>query len=113
MTETSSMRRLFDNHSHSYFSEDSRMDIDDAVKTAFEKGLRGICLTDHLDFDAPEGVTEFTFEVPAQQKAIDGTVEYLGLNGGGRTLRGLPASQRSGDGTAGQKHTQDSESALR
>ena len=83
MTETSSMRRLFDNHSHSYFSEDSRMDIDDAVKTAFEKGLRGICLTDHLDFDAPEGVTEFTFEVPAQQKAIDGTVEYLGLNGGG------------------------------
>lgn len=72
--------RYFDNHTHSYFSADSRMSITDAVKTAYQKGLRGICLTDHLDFDAPEGVTEFTFEVPAQQEAIDREVEYLGLN---------------------------------
>lgn len=72
--------RYFDNHTHSYFSADSRMSITDAVKTASQKGLRGICLTDHLDFDAPEGVTEFTFEVPAQQEAIDREVEYLGLN---------------------------------
>lgn len=71
---------FFDNHTHSYFSADSRMSITDAVKTASQKGLRGICLTDHLDFDAPEGVTEFTFEVPAQQEAIDREVEYLGLN---------------------------------
>ena len=72
--------RYFDNHTHSYFSADSRMSITDAVKTAYQKGLRGICLTDHLDFDAPEGVTEFTFEVPAQQEAIDREVEYLGIN---------------------------------
>ena len=78
-------RRYFDNHTHSYFSADSRMSIDDAVKVAYERGLRGICLTDHLDFDAPPGVTEFTFEVPAQQEAIDAEVEYFGLNGrGGR-----------------------------
>ena len=32
---------LFDNHSHSYFSADSRMDIVDAVKTAYERGLGG------------------------------------------------------------------------
>ena len=77
--------RLFDNHSHSYFSADSRMDIGDAVRTAFERGLGGICLTDHLDFDPPEGVADFTFDVPSQQKAIDEEVEYLGLNGrGGR-----------------------------
>ena len=44
---------LFDNHSHSYFSADSRMDIVDAVKTAYERGLGGLCLTDHLDFDPP------------------------------------------------------------
>ena len=44
---------LFDNHSHSYFSADSRMDIVDAVKTAYERGLSGLCLTDHLDFDPP------------------------------------------------------------
>ena len=78
-------RRYFDNHTHSYFSADSRMSIDDAVKVAYERGLSGICLTDHLDFDAPPGVTEFTFEVPAQQEAIDAEVEYFGLNGrGGR-----------------------------
>lgn len=75
--------RFFDNHTHSYFSEDSRMNIDDAVKVAYQKGLRGICLTDHLDFDAPPGVTEFSFEVPAQQRAIDEEVEYFRLNGRG------------------------------
>ncbi len=76
-------RRYFDNHTHSYFSEDSRMNIDDAVRVAFERGLRGISLTDHLDYDAPAGVTEFTFEVPAQQQAIDAEVEYFRLNGKG------------------------------
>ncbi len=76
-------RRLFDNHTHSYFSADSRMDIGDAVRTAVERGLGGLCLTDHLDFDPPAGVTAFTFEVPPQQAAIDEEVEYLGLNGRG------------------------------
>ena len=74
---------LFDNHSHSYFSADSRMDIVDAVKTAYERGLGGLCLTDHLDFDPPAGVADFTFDVPSQQAAIDEDVEFLGLNGRG------------------------------
>lgn len=74
---------LFDNHSHSYFSADSRMDIADAVRTAYERGLGGLCLTDHLDFDPPAGVADFTFDVPAQQAAIDEDVEFLGLNGRG------------------------------
>ena len=74
---------LFDNHSHSYFSADSRMDIVDAVKTAYERGLSGLCLTDHLDFDPPAGVADFTFDVPSQQTAIDEDVEFLGLNGRG------------------------------
>ena len=72
---------LFDNHSHSYFSADSRMDIVDAVKTAYERGLSGLCLTDHLDFDPPAGVADFTFDVSSQQAAIDEDVEFLGLNG--------------------------------
>lgn len=74
---------LLDNHSHSYFSADSRMDIVDAVKTAYERGLSGLCLTDHLDFDPPAGVADFTFDVPSQQTAIDEDVEFLGLNGRG------------------------------
>lgn len=74
---------LFDNHSHSYFSADSRMDVVDAVKTAYERGLGGLCLTDHLDFDPPAGVADFTFDVPSQQTAIDEDVKFLGLNGRG------------------------------
>lgn len=73
---------LFDNHSHSYFSADSRMDIVDAVKTAHERGLGGLCLTDHLDFDPPAGVEDFTFDVAAQQAAIDRDSEYLGTGSG-------------------------------
>ena len=59
------------------------MDIVDAVKTAYERGLVGLCLTDHLDFDPPAGVADFTFDVPSQQTAIDEDVEFLGLNGRG------------------------------
>lgn len=76
-------RGFFDNHSHSYFSADSRMDITDAVRTAYERGLGGLCLTDHLDFDPPAGVDDFTFDVRAQQEAIDRDSEYLGLGTAG------------------------------
>lgn len=72
---------FFDNHTHSYFSDDSRMDIDDAIRTAMERGLRGIVLTDHIDLDPPEGITGFTFDPAAQQEAIDAEVGYFGLNG--------------------------------
>ena len=72
---------FFDNHTHSYFSDDSRMNIDDAIRTAMERGLRGIVLTDHMDLDPPEGINGFTFDPGAQQEAIDEEVVYFGLNG--------------------------------
>ena len=59
------------------------MDIVDAVKTAYERGLSGLCLTDHLDFDPPVGVADFTFDVPSQQAAIDEDVEYMGIGRSG------------------------------
>ena len=59
------------------------MDIVDAVKTAYERGLGGLCLTDHLDFDPPAGVADFTFDVPSQQAAIDEDVEYMGIGRSG------------------------------
>ena len=61
---------LLDNHSHSYFSADSRMDIVDAVKTAYERGLGGLCLTVHLDFDPPAGAADFTFAGQSPQPAM-------------------------------------------
>ena len=103
---------LFDNHSHSYFSADSRMDIVDAVKTAYERGLGGLCLTDHLDFDPPAGVADFTFDVPSQQTAIDEDVEFLGLNGRGGKY-GDPAAQGGGDRSAGQEYADYTENPSR
>ena len=73
--------RYFDNHTHSYFSDDSRMDMDDAIRNAMEKGLRGIVFTDHMDLDPPVGMQGFSFEPEPQQAAIDMEVEYFGLNG--------------------------------
>ena len=97
---------LFDNHSHSYFSADSRMDIADAVRTAHERGLAGLCLTDHLDFDPPVGVADFTFDVPSQQAAIDEDVEYMGIGRSG-------GKQGSGDRSAGQEYADYTENPSR
>lgn len=71
--------KLVDNHTHSYFSEDSGMGIDDAIKTAQAKGLAGIVFTDHLDFDPPAGVKCFTFNVPAEQEAIRFSCDALSV----------------------------------
>ncbi len=77
------MAKLFDNHAHSYFSADSRMDIRDAVRMAYEKGLGGLALTDHIDYDPPAGAVPFIFDVAPQQETIDREIEELGLNGRG------------------------------
>lgn len=41
----------FDMHVHSIFSEDSEEKIDDLCKAAIEKGVKGICITDHIDYN--------------------------------------------------------------
>lgn len=60
-----------DNHTHSSFSADSREPIEGLVGAALARGLAGICITDHFDFDVPNGVIEFTFDPVVQQQAID------------------------------------------
>ena len=69
---------FFDTHSHSQFSFDGgRTSVEESVKSAVEKGLGGICFTDHCDFYVP-GIKEKTgpavaevFDVRAQQAEID------------------------------------------
>ncbi len=67
---------LYDNHNHSQFSFDGwRTSVELSVKTAADKGLKGICFTDHCDFAIPEMGFEDpmkeVFDVEAQQKEID------------------------------------------
>ena len=45
------LSRLFDCHMHSTHSCDSTATFDGLCKSAIEKGLRGICITDHIDYD--------------------------------------------------------------
>ena len=42
---------LFDNHNHSHHSADSRMNMLTAAEESRKKAFRGICFSDHYDFD--------------------------------------------------------------
>ncbi len=45
---------MYDNHIHSTFSTDSKMNAEDACIKAVEIGLKGIVFTDHVDYDYPD-----------------------------------------------------------
>ena len=44
-----------DFHNHSDFSTDGTDRLEDMVRSAVEKGLKTICVTEHNDFDYPDG----------------------------------------------------------
>ena len=62
---------LIDNHTHSHHSADSRMNMLTAAEESRKKAFRGICFSDHYDFDPPPGTERFTFQVDRQQSDID------------------------------------------
>ena len=45
---------FWDTHIHTGFSGDSHAEPENMVKRALSLGLRGICITDHLDYDYPD-----------------------------------------------------------
>ena len=72
------MGKLYDNHNHSQYSFDGKhASIELAAGSAYEKGLAGICFTDHCDFFVPPMKAEFEelmpeeFDIRAQQAEID------------------------------------------
>lgn len=72
------MRNLFDTHNHSQFSFDGkRTTVQASALSAYEKGLAGICFTDHYDFFVPEDecstetIQPQDFEIISQQEEID------------------------------------------
>jgi histidinol-phosphatase (PHP family) len=83
---------LFDNHNHSQFSFDGRTSVEASAKAAAEKGLGGICFTDHCDFYVPRVKENFErtvpeeFDVDAQQAEID---RLQGKFGGLRIFKGI------------------------
>lgn len=56
---------LFDNHNHSQFSFDGKKaDLHRSAQAAADKGLGGICFTDHCDFFVPEMKARYEDPVP-------------------------------------------------
>ena len=69
---------FFDTHNHSQFSFDGgRTTVEDSVRAAVEKGLGGICFTDHCDYFVPRMKEDFgpivneVLDVKAQRAEID------------------------------------------
>lgn len=55
---------------HTDFSGDSTATPESMVEGAIEKGLSGICFTDHLDYDYPEDI-DFDLNLPAYWEKIN------------------------------------------
>lgn len=72
------MAIAFDIHTHSAYSTDSETPIKDQIESAREKGLSGICLTDHMDYDFPEDIMDtpgkapFVFDYKSYQQELSG-----------------------------------------
>lgn len=52
---------FWDTHMHCNFSGDSEALPEDMIEVSIQKGLSGICFTDHIDWDYP-GPTPFSFD---------------------------------------------------
>ena len=55
---------------HSQFSGDSEAPQEEMISSAIEKGLAGICFTDHLDIDYPEEPNIFLLDLPNYTSSV-------------------------------------------
>ncbi len=61
---------LYDAHMHTHHSGDSDAPVEDMIKAAIEKGLDGICFTDHFDYDYPDEPDLFLLDFDAYYKEV-------------------------------------------
>lgn len=57
-----------DFHMHSNFSEDSDTPMEAMIQGAIAKGLKRICITDHMDYDFPKCYHPMTFEFNTEEQ---------------------------------------------
>lgn len=62
---------MFDNHVHSSFSGDSKMEAVSACEKAISLGLDGIAFTDHLDYDFPDFDQNFIIDFDVHSAYMD------------------------------------------
>lgn len=63
---------ISDCHMHTSFSSDSEAPMEDMILSAIHKGLRTICITEHMDYDYPvqEDDCDFIVDVDAYHKKL-------------------------------------------
>lgn len=61
---------IWDQHMHCEFSGDSDSTIQSMIEASIQKGLPGLCLTDHLDFDYKESPHLFDLDVDSYYKSV-------------------------------------------
>lgn len=71
-----------DLHTHSFFSSDSSEPTENIVHAAYERGLKTICLTEHMDFDYPGGefildTDKYRAELARVRDMFAGKIEVL------------------------------------
>lgn len=70
---------LCDSHMHTEFSTDSEAPVRSMLDTALERGLRAVCITDHMDLDfPPQDGEEDCEETPPFQFNVDEYFKALG-----------------------------------
>lgn len=67
----------WDLHMHSHHSGDSKAKLQDMILSAKQKGLDGICITDHYDYDFPDEPDLFLLDFSAYIKEITSLKEFL------------------------------------
>ena len=83
------MSFFVDTHTHSQFSPDSSATVRDLLLQAKTAGAAGVCLTDHLDLDAPRNPGLFEFSIDAQQKEIEKQTRDVFPDGSCKVLKGI------------------------
>ncbi len=61
---------MYDYHTHTSFSADSRSSIEIMLNTATQLGLKEYAITDHYDPDYPDDSIDFNLDQPAYHKAL-------------------------------------------
>ncbi len=62
---------MYDYHSHTHFSDDCSIPMDQMIQSAIDKGIRELAITDHFDPGYPEAEYPFILDFPRYHRALD------------------------------------------
>lgn len=65
----------YDMHTHSHFSTDSHMEMENGILSAINKNLSGIAFTDHIDIDFTNREDEYLFDLDEYFEFINKMIE--------------------------------------